>query len=132
MIYMILFGLIVICVLLLCAWLYEKREGMAVLRASRRLREERDAAREKCELLANKNASLAHDAAVLRKSTVAYALQNWESAYTDIPGRVLYTEGGITLIYENGFINWCKTDSVHITFKNVPDYEAPSAEVAKE
>lgn len=70
---------------------------------SDKILDERNTALDRCEELADENASLAHEAANLRKRTVEYAFSDWKRI-EDVTGvRDYYLEkDGIRIIIEDG------------------------------
>ena len=139
-----IFGLIVICAVLLCAWLSEKREGKAVMRSAKRYREERDEAVRRADDLEDRRIAIESSLAQAEKTSaflfdtymrsadhtseliahldnpIDYAFDGWEIEVRDHRS-MYYKKDGITLIREDGkFVGFYRPDG---------EYEAPTAEV---
>ena len=138
--------LIIITIFALAAWLNEKFEGNASLRAAKRYRYERDeeaklrrkaqsdieglienehvlrrrneSLQNTCDALAQENANIYSEREKLRHCTVDYALSDWERRECVDATAVEYERDGIVLILEGGkIVGWHGADTVQICFR---------------
>ena len=122
---MIYFGLIVIMLLLLAAWLYEKREGMAVMRAAKRYQSELEEERRWSDTVVRERDDAVKRCIELEKKSVAYVFSDWECIKDVESIRDYYLEKeGMRIIVEDG-----KSTSGFYSKEGPGEYIKPVAKV---